>query len=145
MIQTDTLTTILSVPAVVAIVTLLKSFGVAGKWALLAALVVAVALNVADTRGPQAACTRSSSGLLTGLAAAGLYDVAQTAAPLSRRRSSALRPVAVRALPRPLNVRVSRAARRRFEASPRHDSTARVKCPWRTYRLQKGSTQTRRT
>ena len=82
MIQTDTLTTILSVPAVVAIVALLKSFGVSGKWALLAALVVAVALNVADylwsASGLYAVVV---SGLLTGLAAAGLYDVAQTAAP----------------------------------------------------------------
>jgi hypothetical protein len=31
----DTLTTILSVPAVVAIVELLKSFGVAGKWGVI--------------------------------------------------------------------------------------------------------------
>lgn len=82
MIQTDTLTTILSVPAVVAIVELLKSFGVAGKWALLAALVVAVALNVADylwaTSGLYGAVV---AGLLLGLSAAGLYDVAKTAAP----------------------------------------------------------------
>jgi len=42
----DTLTTILSVPAVVAIVELLKSFGVAGKWALLAALVVGTFLLI---------------------------------------------------------------------------------------------------
>jgi len=78
----DTLTTILSVPAVVAIVELLKSFGVAGKWALLAALVVAVALNVAAylwaTSGLFDAVT---AGLLLGLSAAGLYDVAKTAAP----------------------------------------------------------------
>ncbi len=78
----DTMTTILSVPAVVAIVELLKSFGVAGKWALLAAVVVAVALNVADylwaTSGLYGAAV---AGLLLGLAAAGLYDVAKTAAP----------------------------------------------------------------
>lgn len=78
----DTMTTILSVPAVVAIVTLLKSMGVVGKWAMLAAVIVAVVLNVADylwaTSGLYGAAV---AGLLLGLAAAGLYDVAKTAAP----------------------------------------------------------------
>jgi len=78
----DATTTILSVPAVVAIVELLKSFGVGGKWALVAAVIVAVALNVAEyvwsTSGLYHAVV---SGLLLGLAAAGLYDVAKTAAP----------------------------------------------------------------
>ena len=78
----DTLTTILSVPAVVAIVELCKSFGVKGKWALLAAVIVAVALNLAAyvwaTSGAFAAIV---AGLLLGLSAAGLYDVAKTAAP----------------------------------------------------------------
>lgn len=77
----DTLSTILSVPAVVAIVTLCKSFGVTGKWSLLAALVVAVLLNVAtylwSTSGLYAAVV---AGILLGLSAAGLYDVAKTAA-----------------------------------------------------------------
>jgi len=77
----DTLSTILSVPAVVAIVTLCKSFGVTGKWSLLAALVVAVLLNVAtylwSTSGLYSAVI---AGLLLGLAAAGLYDTAKTAA-----------------------------------------------------------------
>lgn len=78
----DTLTTILSVPAVLAIVELAKKFGVVGKWALLLAVVVAVALNVASylwsASGLYAAIV---AGLLLGLAAAGLYDAAKTAAP----------------------------------------------------------------
>jgi len=78
----DTLSTILSVPAVVAIVTLCKSFGVTGKWSLLAALVVAVLLNVAtylwSTSGLYAAVV---AGILLGLSAAGLYDVAKAASP----------------------------------------------------------------
>jgi len=78
----DTLNTVLSVPAVVAIVELLKSFGVSGKWALAAAVLVAVALNVAaylwSTSGLYAAIV---AGILLGLSAAGLYDVAKTAAP----------------------------------------------------------------
>lgn len=77
----DTVTTILSVPAVLAIVEFLKSFGVSGKWSLAAAVVVAVALNVADylwsSSGLYGAVV---SGLLLGLAAAGLYDTARTAA-----------------------------------------------------------------
>lgn len=80
----DALNTILSVPAVLAIVTLGKSFGLAGKWALLAAVVVAVLLNVADylwsASGLYAAIV---SGVLLGLAAAGLYDTAKAAAPKS--------------------------------------------------------------
>lgn len=77
----DTTTTILSIPAVVAIVTLLKSMGVVGKWAMLAAVIVAVVLNVADylwaTSGLYGAAV---AGLLLGLAAAGLYDTAKAAA-----------------------------------------------------------------
>jgi len=80
----DTLNTILSVPAIVAIVTALKSLGVTGKWSLVAALVVAVALNVAayafGTSGWYEAVV---AGLLSGLAAAGVYDAAKTAAPKS--------------------------------------------------------------
>lgn len=76
----DTLDIALSVPAIVAIVTLAKAFGVTGKWALLAAVVVGVALNVAayylgTSGGYQAAV----QGLLVGLAAAGLYDTAKVA------------------------------------------------------------------
>lgn len=82
----DSVSTLLSVPAVLAVVTLLKTFGVVGRWALLAAVLVAVALNVADylwsAAGLYAAIV---SGLLLGLSAAGLYDVAKTAqAPASK-------------------------------------------------------------
>jgi hypothetical protein len=78
----DNLSTILSVPAVVAIVQLLKGFGVAGRWALLAAVVVAIALNVADYLWAASGLYGAAvAGLLLGLAAAGLYDVAKTAAP----------------------------------------------------------------
>lgn len=78
----ETPTMILSVPAVVAIVELGKSLGLSGRWALLAAVVVAVALSVADhlwaASGLYGALVE---GLLLGLAAAGLYDTAKTAAP----------------------------------------------------------------
>lgn len=78
----DTLTTVLSVPAVLAIVQLGKAFGIVGKWALLLAVFVGTALNVASylwsTSGMYSAIV---AGLLLGLAAAGLYDAAKTAAP----------------------------------------------------------------
>lgn len=78
----DTLNTVLSVPAVVAVVELLKSFGVVGKWALLAAVGVAVALNVAAYQFAASGLFDAIvAGLLLGLAAAGLYDVAKTASP----------------------------------------------------------------
>jgi len=75
----DPLATVLSVPAVVAIVQLLKSFGVAGKFSLLAAVLVAVGLNVCEFQfGASGLYAAIIQGLLLGLAAAGLYDVAKT-------------------------------------------------------------------
>lgn len=68
---------ILSVPAVVAIVNLAKSFGVNGKWSLLSAVVVAIAINVAAFYfSASGAYEAVVTGLLLGLSAAGLYDVA---------------------------------------------------------------------
>lgn len=67
---------ILSVPAIVAIVNLTKSFGVEGKWSLLAAVVVAVAINLsAFYFAASGAYEAVATGLLIGLSAAGLYDV----------------------------------------------------------------------
>jgi len=72
--------TILSVPAVVALVQLGKAFGVSGKWALLLAVIVAIGINVGDYYlGTAGAWQAATQGLLLGLAAAGLYDVAKTA------------------------------------------------------------------
>ena len=82
MIPIDTLNTLLSVPAVVAIVTLAKSFGLSGKWSLLAAVVVAVALQLAAYQwSAEGWFSAVATGLLLGLSAAGLYDVAKVAAP----------------------------------------------------------------
>ena len=76
----DAANVILTVPAVLAIVELLKRFGVVGRWAMLAAVGVAVALYAGayflDGSGAWQAVTQ---GLLVGLAAAGLYDTAQVA------------------------------------------------------------------
>jgi len=78
----DTLNTLLSVPAVIAIVQFGKAFGLAGKWALLTAVIVAVALNLATYQWSASGWfDAAASGLLLGLSAAGLYDVAKTAGP----------------------------------------------------------------
>jgi len=72
---------ILTVPAIVALVELLKSAGLPAKFCLIAALAVAVGLNVVDylygTSGLYAAIVQ---GVMLGLAAAGLYDTAKAAA-----------------------------------------------------------------
>lgn len=78
----DGMNTLLSVPAVLAIVELAKRFGLNGPWSMLAAVVVAIAINIGDYYlGTAGAWQAATQGLLLGLAAAGLYDVAKTAAP----------------------------------------------------------------
>ena len=78
----DSLNMILSVPAVLAIVELGKRFGITGKWALLVAVIVAIAINVAAYLWSATGLYNAVvSGLLLGLAAAGLYDAAKTASP----------------------------------------------------------------
>lgn len=70
--------TLATVPAILAIVNLLKDFGVSGKWSMLAAVTVGVALATGEyflaTYGVYHAV---ASGLLLGLGAAGLYDAAR--------------------------------------------------------------------
>lgn len=68
--------TVASVPAVIAIVNVLKEFGVAGKWATLAAVLVGVAINVANHYlGEVGVYQAAMTGLIIGLGAAGVYDV----------------------------------------------------------------------
>jgi len=76
----DAVNVILTAPAIVAVVDLLKAFGVHGKWSLLAAVVVAVALYVAVFyAGSSGAVQAGLQGLLVGLGAAGLFDLAKKA------------------------------------------------------------------
>lgn len=73
----DAITTIATVPAIVALVNLLKKMGIAGKASLAAAIGLGVAINVANyylaTNGAYQA---GVEGLMLGLGAAGLWDVA---------------------------------------------------------------------
>lgn len=74
----DPITTIATVPAIVAIVNFSKKLGIKGKASLAAAVVLGIAINVANyylaaNGGYQAAV----SGLVLGLGAAGVWDVSK--------------------------------------------------------------------
>lgn len=72
----ETLTMLATAPAIIALVNLAKSLGLSGKLALVLAVVLGVALSVADyALAGSGAYAAASSGLLLGLAAAGLYDI----------------------------------------------------------------------
>jgi hypothetical protein len=72
----EVIATIASVPAVIAIVNVLKQFGVAGRWATLAALLVGIALNVGNFYlGESGVYQAAVTGMLVGLGAAGVYDL----------------------------------------------------------------------
>lgn len=73
---------IASIPAILALVQLGKSFGIKGKWATLLAVALGVVLNVAVVfYGNEPWFIAVAAGLILGLSAAGLYDIAKTAAP----------------------------------------------------------------
>lgn len=76
----DTITTLATVPAVIALVTLLKDLGLPSKLGALAAVLLGVALSVlaALSVGPVGNWYETVSlGVILGLSAAGLYDGAK--------------------------------------------------------------------
>lgn len=81
----DLVTDLATIPAIVALVNLAKRLGLPVRLALVLAVVLGVALNVAVWAWADYAWfTSASSGLLLGLAAAGLYDITPTS-PAPRR------------------------------------------------------------
>lgn len=81
----ESIVTVASIPAILALVNLAKQFGVAGKWAALLSVVLGIGLQVADATlavdavlTPQTIYSAAATGLVLGLSAAGLYDVAAT-------------------------------------------------------------------
>lgn len=75
----DTIITLASIPAILALVNFAKDLGLGAKRALVLAVLLGVGLNVADyylgeTGGYQAAV----QGLILGLSAAGFYDMTKT-------------------------------------------------------------------
>ena len=78
----DPVTSIVTVPAIVALTNLIKGLGVGGKWSALVAVLLGVGLAVASyALADSGWWDAASGGLLLGLAAAGLYDLAPGEAP----------------------------------------------------------------
>ncbi len=72
----EILTVIVSVPAIVAGTNLFKRLGVKGNWSTVIAVLLGVATNLAVyVWGDQEWFLAVATGLITGLAAAGLYDL----------------------------------------------------------------------
>jgi hypothetical protein len=72
----DAITTIATVPAVLALVNLGKRLGIDGRASLIAAVVLGVAINVANHYlAGEAGYQAAIQGLILGLAAAGVYDI----------------------------------------------------------------------
>ena len=76
----EIVTTVATVPAILALVELAKSFGIKGKWATLLAVILGVFLNWSTWYfGDTAWYPVVATGLILGLSAAGLYDTAKRA------------------------------------------------------------------
>ena len=74
-----TITTLVSVPAILAVVNLLKDLGLPAKLAPVAAILAAVAFSVAQGQfGDTPLYMQISSGIIMALAAAGVYDTTKT-------------------------------------------------------------------
>lgn len=75
----DAITTIATVPAILALVNLGKRIGINGQAALIASVVLGIAINVANLYlGGEPGYQAAVQGLILGLAAAGLYDTTAT-------------------------------------------------------------------
>lgn len=78
----EIITTLATIPAILALVNLAKHFGVVGRWSTLLAVALGVLLALADWAaiGPPGGSwyTAAASGLILGLSASGLYDVSVT-------------------------------------------------------------------
>lgn len=78
----DAVTTLVSVPAILALVNLAKQLGVPAKIAPVLAIVLGVGLSVATHYfGSDPAFAAGASGLMLALAASGLYDVTKPKTP----------------------------------------------------------------
>ncbi|MDD7505545.1 MAG: hypothetical protein PUK40_06360 [Actinomycetaceae bacterium] len=71
----EAVTTLATIPAVVALVNLVKQFGITGRWASLTAVTLGVVLACAQTYLPSGILATITTGLTLGLGAAGLYDL----------------------------------------------------------------------
>ena len=80
--ELNTVTTIASVPAILALVNLGKRFGLSGAWSALVAVLLGVGLALANFYGGNnPAFQAAAQGLIMGLGAAGLWDFGKTVSP----------------------------------------------------------------
>ena len=77
--MTETAVTLLTAPAILALVNLVKSLGLSGKWSALVAVTLGVGVACLQAYAPAEAVQTISQGLIVGLGAAGLYDVGNSA------------------------------------------------------------------
>ena len=75
--DTSMVVTLASPVAIVAIVNWLKALGINGRWATLAAVVVALLIGTAEMYLDSEIYTQYSTFLMMGLAAAGFYDLSK--------------------------------------------------------------------
>ena len=81
----DTVTTLATIPAVLALTNVFKAFGIEGKWATLTAIILGVGVVAGGTYVDPGVWQTVTEGLILGLGAAGVYDVASTSAPADVR------------------------------------------------------------
>lgn len=82
----EAITTLATAPAIIALVNLAKKLGLSKQYALVLAVVLGVALAVADyALAGSGIYQAASSGLLLGLGAAGVYDIATFSKPTASK------------------------------------------------------------
>lgn len=78
----NTLITLATIPAILALVNLCKRLGLDGNWSLLVAVGLGIFLAIADGYWHAEPLYQwAASGLILGLSAAGLFDATKTKAP----------------------------------------------------------------
>lgn len=77
----DAITTLATVPAVIALVNLIKNtFNINGRYSALLAVIIGVGLNIANyALGDAGWYQAAAQGLILGLGSSGLYDITNTA------------------------------------------------------------------
>lgn len=72
--MTGAVLTLLTAPAILALVNLLKGLGLGGRWSALAAVLLGVGVALVEHYAPADPVQTLTPGLIIGLSAAGLYD-----------------------------------------------------------------------
>lgn len=71
--------TLLTAPAILALVNLTKTLGVSGRWSALIAVSLGVTIALTEYYAPADLVQTVATGLIVGLGAAGLYDTTASA------------------------------------------------------------------